>query len=277
MPSGAGRVSVFGVDGQDDTQQVVQGVPEARVGEFVADPPPLGDGDDQAATAQAGQVVGQGLSGYAELVGEVGRVCGVVPEREQDAGTGGIGQGGAEASEDLAVFAHRQHPSTVQRGLYAPAGVVGLNGAMRPGPSSERPPSLAGFERWLLVLPILLAVFALHAMTAEDATPLTGAESGSAMASAEPAFLAAVVDGGDPAAWLSAGPALGSSLADTPIVPLDIGPAGCLLFLAALWVLAVLRRWIPLRPPTLSSWWPGVVAGPPLWPVTRLSLGVTRI
>ena len=125
------------------------------------------------------------------------------------------------------------------------------------------------------MIPILLAVFALHAMTAEDAAPLTGAES--AMASAEPDFLAAAVDGGDPAAWLSAGPALGSSLADTPVVPLDIGPAGCLLFLAALWVLAVLRRWIPLRPPTLSSWWPGAVAGPPLWPVTRLSLGVTRI
>jgi hypothetical protein len=146
---------------------------------------------------------------------------------------------------------------------------------MQSGPSSERPPALAGLQRWLLVLPILLAVFALHAMTAEDAAPLTGAEP--AVATAEPAFPAAAVDLADPAAWLTATPTPGSSLADTPIVPLDIGAAGCLLFLAALWVLAVLRRWIPLRPPTMSSWWPGAVAGPPLWPVTRLSLGVTRI
>lgn len=145
---------------------------------------------------------------------------------------------------------------------------------MRSVGEAGHPAPLRALARWLVALWALIAVFTLHVLTAEDAPTLgDGAPASTGWTTA--------VDPTDPATWALAQiapPVDGAALGDAPAGALtDPWAAGCLLFLAALYVLAVLRRWIPLRPPTQSSWWPGVVAGPPLWPISRLSLGVTRI
>jgi len=136
--------------------------------------------------------------------------------------------------------------------------------------------------RWLVLVPVLLAVFALHVLTAEDAVvgvaPPTSASSIAALSSVlgsdGPIAAGASVADSVQAAIDSV---VNAVAADAPGVLQDPWAVGCLLFLAAMWVLAVLRQWVPVRSPLQASWWPGAVAGPPLWPVARLSLGVTRI
>lgn len=280
--SGHGRHGVLGVDGQDDAKQVVQRVPKAGVGQLVADPSTLGHGDDEPAASQTRQVVGQRLAGHAEVVREVGRVGRGLPEGQQHAGAGRVGQRRAEPGKDLAVLAHRQHSRTVQRGLYARVRVVGLNVGMRSAGEAGHPAPLRALTRWLVTLCALVAVIALHVLTAEDAPVLGDGATATATSSTGPATgWTSAVDPTDPITWAAAqiAPTVdGAAWGDAPAGALpDPWAAGCLLFLAALWVMAVLRRWIPLRPPTRSSWWPGAIAGPPLWPLSRLSLGVTRI
>lgn len=162
---------------------------------------------------------------------------------------------------------------TVQLGLYAGGVVVGLNRGMRAtGRAGQQRLPTRVLVRWLVLLPALLAVFALHVLTAEDAVVGAGGPA-TLSASADPAgwgpspATIAPADAADHAVAL---------FADAPGVLQDPWAAGCLLFLAALWVLAVLRRRVPVRSPLQASWWPGPVAGPPLWPVARLLLGVTR-
>lgn len=168
--------------------------------------------------------------------------------------------------------------------MYAAGSVVGFNGSMqRTARATPRPtardghrPSRRAVARWLLLLPVLLAVFALHVLTAEDtvvgvAQP-TSASSTTVIGSDVPVPIDADASVADSVATVFA-----AASADGTGVLQDPWAAGCLLFLAALLVIAVLRRWIPVRAPLQASWGPGVVVGPPLWPVARLSLGVTRI
>lgn len=96
-------MGVLRVDGQDDTEKVVERVPEPRVGQLVTHPTAFGYRDDQATAAQAAEVVGQGLAGHAELVGEGGRIGRAVAECEQDTGASRVGQGRTEPGENLAV------------------------------------------------------------------------------------------------------------------------------------------------------------------------------
>ena len=167
--------------------------------------------------------------------------------------------------------------------MYAAGLVVGLNGYMQStARATPRPTARDGHRssrravvRWLLLLPVLLAVFALHVLTAEDAVvgvaPPMSASSTTVIGSEGPAPIDVADSVASLATVFDAAPADGRGVLQDPWA------AGCLLFLAALWVIAVLRRWIPVRAPLQASWWPGAVAGPPLWPVARLSLGVTRI
>ena len=168
--------------------------------------------------------------------------------------------------------------------MYAAGLIVGFNGSMqstaratpRPTARDGHRPSRRAVVRWLLLLPVLVAVFALHVLTAEDAVvggaPTMSASSTTAISSDVLVPLEADASVADSVATV-----FDAALADGPGVLQDPWAAGCLLFLAALWVIAVLRRWIPVRAPLQASWWPGALAGPPLWPVARLSLGVTRI
>jgi hypothetical protein len=170
--------------------------------------------------------------------------------------------------------------------MYAAGLIVGFNGSMqstaratpRPTARDGNRPSRRAVVRWLL-LPVLLAVFALHVLTAEDAVvgvaPPTSASSTTVISSDVPVPIDADAAVADSVATVAT--VFDALASDGPGVLQDPWAAGCLLFLAALWVIAVLRRWIPVRAPLQASWWPGAVAGPPLWPVARLSLGVTRI
>lgn len=169
--------------------------------------------------------------------------------------------------------------------MYAAGLAVRFNGSMqstaratpRPTARDGHRPSRRAVGRWLLLLPVLLAVFALHVLTAEDAVvgvaaPTTSASSTTVISADVPVPIDADASVADSVATV-----FDALASDGPGVLQDPWAAGCLLFLAALWVIAVLRRWIPVRAPLQASWWPGAVAGPPLWPVSRLSLGVTRI
>ena len=75
--------AALGIDDEDQGEQVVQGVPDPGIGELVAGPPAVRDGDDQAAAAQARQVVGQALPGHADRVREVGRVRRAVAQEQR--------------------------------------------------------------------------------------------------------------------------------------------------------------------------------------------------
>lgn len=67
---------LVGLDRDHRGEQMLQGVAEAFVGELVAGAAPVRSGDDQAAVAQAGQIVGQPSAGDIERVGENGGVTG---------------------------------------------------------------------------------------------------------------------------------------------------------------------------------------------------------
>ena len=166
-------------------------------------------------------------------------------------------------------------------------GIVGLNVGMWSGMRAGSPATMRALTRWLVAILALVAVFALHVLTAENApalgdgvsvtqAPLSPAPSADWMTAVEE-----LPDSPDPSPWASARAASTvdeAALGNVPAGVLqDPWAAGCLLFLAALWVLAVLRRRIPRRLTSRPSWWPGVAAWQPLWPVSRLSLGVTRI
>ena len=103
---GAGAV---GLDGDHGGAQVVERVAEAFVGQFVAGAAAVGHGDDQAAVAQAGQVVRQPGAGDAEGVGEVGGVGGGLAQGEQDPAADRVGERAAEPGQHLDVGGNSQH------------------------------------------------------------------------------------------------------------------------------------------------------------------------
>lgn len=71
---GGVRARLVGLDRHHGGQQVLQGVAEPVVGELVASAAPVRNRDDEAAVAQASQVVGQPGPRDAQRVGKVGRV-----------------------------------------------------------------------------------------------------------------------------------------------------------------------------------------------------------
>src|SRR6185503_18167532 len=74
-----------GLDGHHGGAQVVERMAEAFVGELIAGATAVGDGDDQATVAQAGQVVRQPGAGDGQCVGQIGGVGGGLAQGEQDA------------------------------------------------------------------------------------------------------------------------------------------------------------------------------------------------
>ncbi len=72
------------IHGQDDAEQIGQGVSEPGVGQLVANPATFGYRDDQSATAKTLQVVGQTLSRDVEPFGQVSRIARAYFECEHD-------------------------------------------------------------------------------------------------------------------------------------------------------------------------------------------------
>lgn len=103
---------------EDNTQKVCQRMRKTRVRQLVPGPPAVGGGHDQAAPAQAGEVVGHGLTGDSHLVSQVGWVCRSAGQGQQRAGARGIGQGVAEPGQGVGLGGG-DHPTTVQRTLYS--------------------------------------------------------------------------------------------------------------------------------------------------------------
>ncbi len=107
VAAGFHRGVLSAVAGAGQVEQGEQGerVAQAGVGELVADAASLGGGGDQAAVAQAGEVIGEVGAAGAEVVGELGRVGRPAEELHEDAPPCGVGEGGAHPVEHMKAAA----------------------------------------------------------------------------------------------------------------------------------------------------------------------------
>src|SRR4051812_46909533 len=80
------------VDRERDLEQVAQGVGQVAVHELVAHLTALGRPHDEAAAAQAREMVGDVGAGEAEVLGQPRRVRRAGEQRQQDAGPRRVGQ-----------------------------------------------------------------------------------------------------------------------------------------------------------------------------------------
>ena len=104
-------------DGQDDAQQVPQRVRQALVGQLIPGPAAFWDSHDQAAPAQARQVVRHGLTRNPQEVRQVSRVRRRLPQRQQNARPRRVCQGVPEPCQHLPVARHHRHDPTIQRSM----------------------------------------------------------------------------------------------------------------------------------------------------------------
>jgi len=58
-----------GINGEHQAEEVVEGMADARISQFVACSTAFGKARDEAAPTQTGQVVGDELAGNADVVG----------------------------------------------------------------------------------------------------------------------------------------------------------------------------------------------------------------
>jgi hypothetical protein len=89
--------------GQVQRGERAEGLGQSGIGEVVADAPPFEGGGDESALAQAGEVVGEVGSARADGGGELGRIAGPGEEFDEDALPGGVGEGSADATQDVQI------------------------------------------------------------------------------------------------------------------------------------------------------------------------------
>lgn len=96
-------LSGVAVAGEVEGGERPEGFGEAGIGEVVADPATFGGRGDEAALAEAGQMVGEVGSGGAEAIGELGGIAGAVEEVEEDPPAGRVGERGPDSTESAEV------------------------------------------------------------------------------------------------------------------------------------------------------------------------------
>jgi hypothetical protein len=79
------------INRQHQTQQIIQCVANAAICQFVSGPTALGDRDDESASAQACQMIGEDLSRNTDLIGQVRWKARRTVQTEQDPGARGVG------------------------------------------------------------------------------------------------------------------------------------------------------------------------------------------
>ena len=87
------------------------------VGQRVVDLPSLVGGDDQAAPAQAGQVVGDVGAGQSELLGDLAGVVRAVQQSDQDPARVGSASARPNRASAASRISHVSMSETVQREL----------------------------------------------------------------------------------------------------------------------------------------------------------------
>jgi hypothetical protein len=70
------------VDGQYGVHEFVEGPSQMRVGNLVANLAAFGNGNNEPAAAKAAEVIGDVRAREPQVVGEFGRVCRVVEQRQ---------------------------------------------------------------------------------------------------------------------------------------------------------------------------------------------------
>lgn len=82
---------------------------EVAVGQLIAELTPLGLGDDEAAAAEAGEVVADVRAAEAKFFGHGRRVGRAIEEHQQDAATVRIGQGPTQSAHGFEPCSGVQH------------------------------------------------------------------------------------------------------------------------------------------------------------------------
>ncbi len=98
--------------GKVERGEDAQGLGEAGVGELVADAASFGGRGDEAALAQAAQVVRQVRAGGAEAIGELGGIAGSVEEVDEDAPARRVGESGTHAAEGCEIEGKSRYSHT---------------------------------------------------------------------------------------------------------------------------------------------------------------------
>jgi hypothetical protein len=92
-----------GVDGEYEVHQLRESVPDPGIGQLVPCSAALGDGDNESASAQTGEVIGEDLAGYPDLVGKVRRIARSLPQAEQHLGSRRIRECVSEPGESVTM------------------------------------------------------------------------------------------------------------------------------------------------------------------------------
>jgi len=98
MLGAAGRV-----DGEHQTQKVIEGMTDTRIGQLVAGSASFGYRHHQPAAPQTTQVVGHDLARHSDLLGEFGGMVGSLAQVQQDLGPRRVGQGMSEPGQGIGV------------------------------------------------------------------------------------------------------------------------------------------------------------------------------
>ena len=105
------------IGGQDRCSDIGDGLAESLVGQFVALPAAVRNGDDQAAVSEVGQMVGQSRSADGQRFGEVRGIGRSTPKRQQDPTADRISQCAPETRHRFEHIGRGQHSQTIQTPL----------------------------------------------------------------------------------------------------------------------------------------------------------------
>src|SRR4029453_16617423 len=137
------RSAAVGIHRQDHTDQVLDGVTQACVGQFIACPSPIGNPDNQAEPAQAGQGGGHALAGNAQGICKLRGEWGCISQGQKHARPGGVRDRVAEPGQHRSV-GEGFHIVKVQPSLYSCNRVLNLSakrqsGTLPPNPAAATP------------------------------------------------------------------------------------------------------------------------------------------
>ena len=98
MLGAAGRI-----DRENQTQEIIQSMPDARIGQLVSGPTTLGHRDHEPATTQTPQMIGHRLTRDPDRLGQIGGMLRRLTQSQQDLRASGIGEGIAEPGQRIGM------------------------------------------------------------------------------------------------------------------------------------------------------------------------------
>lgn len=98
---GAASARRLVIDHQYDVEEVAEGVGQPWVGQLVSDLAPFGNGDDESASPQTGEVVTDIGPGRVNVISEIAGIARTFGEMKQDPRAGRIGKSPAHSTDRI--------------------------------------------------------------------------------------------------------------------------------------------------------------------------------